>query len=142
MERLKFTADDMVAEARELLARRLSPEETYSALQAGEAVLLDIRPYEQQVRDGLIPGAVLINTNVFEYRCDPSSPDDYREPTILPDEYSQQLVVICNQGYKSSLQAANLVRMGLHNATDVEGGMEAWLAAGLPVVAYEHTAHQ
>jgi rhodanese-related sulfurtransferase len=53
---------------------------------------------------------------------------------IKPDDYQQRIIVLCNQGYQSSLAAANLVRMGLSNATDVEGGMESWLRSGLPVV--------
>ncbi len=130
------TADQMVEEARAIIAPRLSPHRAYEAMVFGEATLVDIRPLEQLVRDGLIPGAVLVDTNVFEYRCDPAQPDKYRDPAIIPGNYRQCLVVVCNQGYQSSLKAAALRAMGLENATDLDGGMQAWIATGLPVKPY------
>src|SRR5689334_18166806 len=100
-----LTADDLVAEARRKIAPRLTPQQALSAMRSGDITLIDIRPYEQQKRDGQIPGAVLVNTNVVEYRCDPSQPDSYRDPAVRPDDYELKLVILCNQGYKSSLQA-------------------------------------
>ena len=138
MERLRKTADELIEEARALIAPRFSPHGAYEAMEFGEAMIIDIRPYEQQVRDGLIPGAVLVDTNVFEFRCDPAQPDEYRNPDVVPGNYNQCLIVLCNQGYQSSLKAANLRHLGLHNATDVKGGMEAWIVAGLPVEPYSN----
>lgn len=130
------SADELIEEARALIAPRLSPDMAYEGMELGQAMLIDIRPYEQQVRDGLIPDAVLVDANVFEFRCDPAQPDEYRSPAVAAGDYEQFLVVICNQGYQSSLKAANLRQMGLFHATDVEGGMEAWISAGLPVAPY------
>jgi rhodanese-related sulfurtransferase len=130
-----MTVDELLQEARALL-RRLSPEEALREMEQG-ALLVDIRYLEQRIRDGEIPNAALVNRNEFEWRCDPSA--DWRHAMIKPDDFEQRIIVLCNQGYQSSLAAANLVRLGLRNATDVEGGMQAWLQRGLPVVPFEQT---
>jgi rhodanese-related sulfurtransferase len=94
------------------------------------ALLVDTRPLEQRLRDGEIPGAVVIDRNVLEWRLDPSS-----EHCIPQAHADQRVIVICNQGYSSSLAAATLQRLGLRGATDVVGGFQAWAERGLPVVS-------
>jgi rhodanese-related sulfurtransferase len=120
------TVEELLAEARARLTR-LSPAEAYQAAGAG-AVLIDIRSESQRSRDGLLPGAKFIPRNVLEWRLDPSSP--YRDGTCARKDL--RLVLICDEGYQSSLAAATVTRFGL-NATDVQGGFRAWRAAGLPV---------
>jgi rhodanese-related sulfurtransferase len=83
----------------------------------------------QQQRDGVVPGARWIERNVLEWRCDPTS--SWRDPAVA--EASGQVILMCDEGYQSSLAAATLKRLGLRNATDVIGGFQAWRAAGLPV---------
>jgi rhodanese-related sulfurtransferase len=118
--------DALLDEARAGL-ERLTPAEAYDAVHAG-ALLVDTRTSEQRARQGDLPGAVVVDRTVFEWRLDPCSP--WRIPEVAgPD---QQVVVVCRQGYSSSLAAASLQRLGLHRATDVIGGVEAWLDAGLP----------
>jgi rhodanese-related sulfurtransferase len=128
-----MTVDEMLSEARAIL-KRVSPAEALREMEQG-ALLVDIRYLEQRVRDGDIPNAALVNRNEFEWRCDPSA--EWRHRMVRPNDYEQRIIVLCNQGYQSSFAAANLVRLGLKNATDVEGGMENWLQSGLPVVPYE-----
>lgn len=106
--------------------RRLTPDETAEACRAG-AVLVDIRPECQRREFGEVPGAHVVDRNVLEWRLDPTSPD--RLPWT---GYEVRIVVLCQQGFASSLAAATLQRQGLR-ATDVVGGFEAWVAAGLPV---------
>jgi rhodanese-related sulfurtransferase len=76
-----------------------------------------------------VPGSIFISRNVLEWRCDPASPA-CDERVCDP---ARQLIVMCDEGYQSSLAAANLKRMGLERATDLAGGFQAWRAAGLPV---------
>jgi rhodanese-related sulfurtransferase len=108
--------------------RRLSPAETADAL-AGGALVVDIRPAEQRVREGEMPGARVIERNVLEWRLDPASPE--RIPDVT--DHGQVVVIVCSEGYTSSLAAATLQDMGFRNATDLAGGFLAWKAAGLPV---------
>jgi rhodanese-related sulfurtransferase len=91
-------------------------------------VLVDTRPVEQRRRDGTIPGALVIDRNVLEWRLDPSSA--HRSPLVSE---SQRVIVLCNEGYSSSLAAATLQRLGRADATDVVGGFQNWIASGLPV---------
>ena len=119
----------LLAEAR-LRLRRLHPCQAQAAALAG-ALLVDTRPSEQRNADGTIPGAVVIDRNVLEWRFDPAG--DFRCPEA--EGIDQHIVVICNEGYSSSLAAASLQDLGLRNATDLIGGFQAWRAAGLPVVA-------
>jgi rhodanese-related sulfurtransferase len=96
--------------------------------QAGQGgVLVDIRPAAQRAVEGEIPGAVIIERNVLEWRLDPQS--DHRLPLA---HYGLRVIVFCSEGYTSSLAAASLLDLGLHRATDLEGGFKAWRAAGLP----------
>jgi rhodanese-related sulfurtransferase len=102
-----------------------------ASLQADGAVLVDTRPAAQRAEFGEIPGALVIERNVLEWRLDPTSP--HRHPAVTgPD---QHVVVICQAGYASSLAAASLRQLGLTNATDLVGGFEAWAQAGLPTVS-------
>jgi rhodanese-related sulfurtransferase len=118
----------LLAEARSTLVR-LTPSAAARAQHDG-ALLVDIRPFEQRLQGGIIPGAVIIDRNVLEWRLDPGSPWRISEVTDL----SRLVIVICAQGFSSSLAAASLQQVGVANATDVEGGFDAWLEAGLPVV--------
>ena len=120
--------DALLDEARSTLVR-LSPEGAARAQREG-ALLVDIRPLEQRRRDGTIAGAVVIDRNVLEWRLDP------RSPWRIPDaaDAARVVVIVCAEGYSSSLAAATLQRIGLPNATDLEGGFIAWREAGLPVV--------
>lgn len=120
--------DDLLAAARAGL-RRLSPGEVVEAQQRG-ALLVDTRTAEQRSRQGELPGAVVIDRTVLEWRLDPSSP--WRIPELASAD--QVVVVVCRQGFSSSLAAASLQAVGLPNATDMVGGVEAWLAEGLPVL--------
>jgi rhodanese-related sulfurtransferase len=117
---------DLMAEARSGLAR-LRPEATFAALTDG-AVLVDIRPLEQRIVEGEVPGAIIIGRNVLEWRLDPRS--EARIPALARSD--ARIIVMCSESYASSLAAASLRRIGLHEATDLEGGFQAWKAAGLP----------
>jgi rhodanese-related sulfurtransferase len=98
------------------------------SVRAAGALVVDIRPLEQRERDGELPGAVVIDRNVLEWRLDPTSPD--RLP--VADDPDRRIVLVCNEGYSSSLAADTLRRIGLENATDLCGGYQAWLTAGRP----------
>jgi rhodanese-related sulfurtransferase len=91
---------------------------------AGGAVVVDIRPVEQRTRDGELPGALVVDRNVLEWRLDPTCP--HRLPVAV--DASVRYIVVCNQGYSSSLAAATLRGLGLFRATDLAGGYQAWLA--------------
>jgi rhodanese-related sulfurtransferase len=120
--------EDLLDEARAGL-RRLGPRETWQAMQADEVIVVDIREQVALARDGCVPGAIPIPRNVLEWRAAPQS--QWRDDRISdPDRV---LVLMCNEGYQSSLAAATLQRLGLPNATDMTGGFKAWLAEGLPV---------
>jgi rhodanese-related sulfurtransferase len=106
--------------------RRLSPAEVPGALRRG-AVLVDIRPQVQRAREGELPGALVIERNVLEWRCDPTC--DARLPQAVGDDV--EWVIVCSEGYTSSLAAAALLDLGLHRATDVGGGYHALAAAGV-----------
>lgn len=121
------TVEQLLDEARARL-RRVSPMETADALAAG-ALVVDTRPTAQRGSEGALPGALVIERNVLEWRLDPASPDRIPEVT----GHDQVVVVVCSEGYSSSLAAAALQELGLRNATDLEGGFQAWKAAGLPV---------
>jgi rhodanese-related sulfurtransferase len=107
---------------------RLGPLEAAAAVAEG-AVLVDTRPLAQRLADGEVPGAVVIERNVLEWRLEPSS--DARLPWATSPEL--RVIVMCDEGYASSLAAASLRDLGLRHATDLEGGFQAWRAAGLPV---------
>ena len=124
------TIDELLADARARI-QRLTAEEAFAAHRVG-ALLVDTRTYEQRRDGGCVPGAVVLDRTVFEWRLDPAS------PSHLPEvrDHEVQIIVLCRQGYSSSLAAASLQELGLHRATDVIGGFEAWVEAGLPVEAF------
>ncbi|OBJ62923.1 rhodanese-like domain-containing protein [Mycobacterium asiaticum] len=106
--------------------RRLPADQVPAALRRG-AVLVDIRPQAQRTREGEVPGALVIERNVLEWRCDPTS--EARLPEAVNDDV--EWVILCSEGYTSSLAAAALLDLGLHRATDVIGGYHALAAAGV-----------
>lgn len=108
--------------------RRLPPHEAFAAAQAG-ALLIDTRSDIQRQEQGDLPGALVIDRTVLEWRLDPASPNRIPEAT----GYDVQVVVVCRHGYSSSLAAASLRALGLHRATDLAGGVQAWRDAGLPM---------
>ncbi|MFC9914845.1 rhodanese-like domain-containing protein [Streptomyces sp. NPDC059862] len=110
---------------------RVEPQDAYDAARAGEALLVDIRYAALRERDGLIPGALVVERNELEWRLDPHGSHRLPEAT----SHDLRVVVICNEGYASSLAADSLHRLGLHRATDLVGGFQAWRAAGLPVTS-------
>jgi rhodanese-related sulfurtransferase len=115
----------ILAAARDRLAR-LDPARAAAARDAG-AVLVDIRPVAQRRVTGVIPGALVVERNVLEWRFDPAC-----EARLPLARYDLPVVVYCQEGYTSSLAAAALQDLGLRRATDLAGGIAAWLAAGLP----------
>jgi rhodanese-related sulfurtransferase len=125
------TIDQILRAARSRL-HRLGPIEAYVAWLDG-AVLLDIRPVAQRAEEGEVPGALVVERNVLEWRFDPAS------AVKLPEaSYDARVVVFCSEGYTSSLAAAALQDLGVRGATDLAGGFQAWRAAGLPAVAPDH----
>jgi rhodanese-related sulfurtransferase len=120
--------DELLARVRQRIDR-VAPAEA-AARQAAGALLVDTRPWEQRTRDGAVPGAVVVDRNVLEWRLDPASPD-----RIVPiTGYDVEVIVLCNEGYSSSLVADTLRSLGLARTVDVIGGFVAWVDAGLPVV--------
>jgi rhodanese-related sulfurtransferase len=103
---------------------RVAPEDLATEVATG-ALVVDTRPVEQRSRDGALPGALVIDRNVLEWRLDPTSPD--RIPEASAD---RRVIVVCNEGYSSSLAAWSLRRLGVRRATDLEGGFQAWLLNG------------
>jgi rhodanese-related sulfurtransferase len=122
------TVDELLAEARARFVR-VTPQQAWAELDAGEAVLVDTRTSEQRHEMGAIPGALVIDRTVFEWRLDPTS--EWRVPEV--GDHDARVIVICREGFSSSLAAASLHDLGLRKATDVIGGVEAWRAAGLPL---------
>ncbi|SCF23277.1 rhodanese-like domain-containing protein [Micromonospora mirobrigensis] len=120
--------DEILADARSRL-RRLDPETAHLAYRSG-ALLVDIRPAGQRAAHGTVPGALAIERNVLEWRLDPRCPA--RLPVAVG--YDLPVVVLCQEGYTSSLAAAALQEIGLRHATDVVGGFAAWRIAGLPAL--------
>ncbi|MEU3254355.1 rhodanese-like domain-containing protein [Streptomyces sp. NPDC006997] len=108
---------------------RVDPHTAYRAARAGEALLVDIRYAALRKRDGLIPGALVVERNELEWRLDPLG--DHRLPEAT--DHDLRIIVVCNEGYASSLAAESLHRLGLTRATDLVGGFQAWRSAGLPV---------
>jgi rhodanese-related sulfurtransferase len=128
MIRLAMGVDELLAEARAGL-ERLTPAQALEAMRKDDAVVVDIREEERRTRDGRVPGAVEIARNVLEWRCAPES--EWRDDRVSDPE--RTLVVMCNEGYQSSLAAAILQRLGLPRATDMDGGFQRWRDDGLPV---------
>jgi rhodanese-related sulfurtransferase len=116
------SAIDVLLAAARLGLDRVQPADLAAEYAAG-ALVVDTRPIEQRGRDGDLPGAVVIDRNVLEWRLDPTSP--YRIPEA--SDRNLRIIVVCNEGYSSSLAAATLRRLGMHRATDLVGGYQAWL---------------
>ena len=125
--------DALLARARTRLDR-LSPQEAHEQQQQG-ALVVDIRPHAQRVEEGEVPGALVIERNVLEWRLDPTS--DAHVPEADPD---LRVLILCSEGYTSSLAAAALQDVGVPRATDVAGGFTAWRDAGLPTAPGGTTA--
>ena len=119
---------DEVLEAARQRLRRVDPLQAMDAIRAG-AILVDTRYEAQRRSQGTVPGALIVERNELEWRFDPRS--DARLPEA--SGYDVHLIVMCAEGYSSSLAAASLQDLGLRNATDLAGGFLAWAAAGLPV---------
>ena len=120
--------DELLAQARAGLTR-LTAMRAFTLMQSGEAVVVDIREEERRATDGRVPGAVEIARNVLEWRCAPES--QWRDERV--SDPARTLIVMCNEGYQSSLAAAALQELGHERATDMEGGFQGWRAGGLPV---------
>jgi rhodanese-related sulfurtransferase len=119
------TIDEVLADARARL-RRVTPDQARREAAAG-ALLVDIRPQAQRAAEGEIPGALIVERNVLEWRFDPAS------GARLPQAgYDARIIVFCSEGYTSSLAAAALLDLGVSRATDLDGGFRAWRRAGLP----------
>ena len=121
------TIDDMLAEARSRI-RRYTPVEAATAATAG-AVIIDTRSDIDVRIEGRIPGSVYFHRNVLEWRCDPAS--SHCDPRA--NDLGGRLIIVCNDGYSSSLAAASLVALGFTEAGDLIGGYRGWVAAGLPI---------
>ena len=122
-----MTLVDMLDQARSRI-ERTTVFELRDAVARG-AIVVDIRPQAQRAVEGTLPGALAIERNVLEWRLDPTS--DARIPQATDHDITW--IVVCSEGYSSSLAAASLQDLGLRNATDLDGGFRAWKAAGLPV---------
>lgn len=122
--------DELLERVREGLDR-VEADAAHEAARAGEALLVDIRYAALRERDGLIPSALVVERNELEWRLDPQG--SHRAPEAT--SHDLRVVIVCNEGYASSLAAASLRQLGLHRATDLVGGFQAWRAAGLPVTA-------
>ena len=121
--------DRLLHECRATLDR-VDPAELAAVVSTG-ALVVDIRPVEQRERDGDLPGAVVVGRNVLEWRLDPSSP--YRLPIV--QDADRRIVIVCDEGYSSSLAAHTLQRLGLPHATDLVGGFQAWALLSRPAPA-------
>jgi rhodanese-related sulfurtransferase len=119
-----MTLDELLAEARARIAPRAAVV-NLDAINANGGLVIDIRPIELRERDGELPGALVIDRNVLEWRIDPDSPHRIAEVR----GHDQPIVLVCNEGYASSLAAATLRDLGLRHATDLDGGFQAWKAA-------------
>jgi rhodanese-related sulfurtransferase len=120
--------EDVLAEAQAAIPR-YTPSQARDAAADG-AILVDVRPLEQRRRDGLVPGAAVVDRNVLEWRLDPAS--RWRIPELARRDVP--VILICDEGYQTSLAAVVLRRLGV-DAGDVIGGVQGWIEAGLPVSA-------
>ena len=123
------TIEELLKDARARL-ERVGPAEAAAAVRDDGALIVDIRSELQRERDGVIPGALFHPRNVLEWRADPAS--DHHDPQLSAD-LERRVIVVCHEGYQSSLAAATLQDLGFARATDLDGGFVAWRAAGLPV---------
>ena len=123
---------ELLARAREHITRYL-PDEAAQAMRRG-ALLIDLRPVEYRWRFGEVPGAIAVSRHVLEWRLDVTS--EHRLKELRSGALDQEIVLMCNEGYTSSLAAYQVMRqLGLTDVKDVDGGFAAWHAAGLPTVS-------
>ncbi len=122
------TVDELLAEAQHRIAPRLEPAEALQALQAG-ALIVDLRCTDVRQRHGIIPGSLHIPRSVLEWRFDPES--ESRNPEL--EDLERHIVLMCADGYSSSLAAASLRQLGFRRTTDLVGGFNGWKREGLPV---------
>ena len=122
------TLDQLLEDARARISR-FEPAAALAAVRDG-AVLIDIRSDVDRERDGIVPGSLHIPRTVLEWRVDPTSP--HRHPALA--DHDGPLVVCCQQGYSSILAVATLVDLGVPDVHELAGGVDAWIAAGLPMV--------
>jgi rhodanese-related sulfurtransferase len=130
------TADELLADARARIDRA-DPRRAWAAACAGDALIVDIRSDDERRRDGVVPGSLHLPRTVLEWRVDPTS--RWSNPHV--GGTNRRLVLLCAHGWSSSLAAASLVDLGFTRAGDVEGGFEAWRAAGLPTTRASERAH-
>lgn len=123
----RIPIDELLSEARSHL-ERLDPRSAYEAVRGG-ALLVDVRDSGVRKRKGVLPDAIHITLDVLEWRMDPDS--GHQDPRV--GGLDRQVIVVCSQGYSSSLAARRLQTIGFSRATDVVGGFDAWVAEGLPV---------
>ncbi|MCE2512644.1 MAG: phytanoyl-CoA dioxygenase family protein [Acidimicrobiia bacterium] len=131
-DRRRTTVNELLAEARSGL-RRFTPADLAARQESAPddpPLVIDIRDRDDRERTGMIPGSVSIPLLVLEWRCDPTS--GHSHPAV--HSLDQPVVTVCNEGYTSSFAAASLRRLGFEQAADLEGGVEGWVAAGLPLV--------
>jgi rhodanese-related sulfurtransferase len=119
--------DELLEESRRGMVR-LTPHELAVAAARG-ALIVDTRTERQRREQDEFPGAIVVDRTVLEWRLDPKSDEHIPEAT----DYDVEIVVVCRQGYSSSIAAGTLRALGLHRATDLAGGVEAWVEAGLPM---------
>ena len=131
----RITVDELLAEARRGL-RRFRPSELAATMESeaeagpdGPPLVIDIRDRDDRERTGMIAGSISIPLLVLEWRCDPTS--GHSHPAVR--SLDQPVVTVCNEGYTSSFAATSLRRLGFSQAADLEGGVEGWAAAGLPM---------
>jgi rhodanese-related sulfurtransferase len=130
----QMTPIERMVEADRSLLQRLEPREADAAVRRG-GVIVDIRSHEQRVEHGVVPGSVRVHRNVLEWRVDPSS--GWHDDRFAA--YDGPVIVMCQEGYSSSMAAATLQRLGFTRATDMVGGFEAWAEAGLPTQPLDPT---
>lgn len=118
---------DLLLSAARARLDRVTPEQAAEEIRSAGAVLVDIRPAAQRAREGEVEGALVVERNVLEWRFDPTN-----DAALSIADDDLRVLVLCQEGYTSSLAAAALLDVGVHRATDVEGGFAAWRAAGLP----------
>ena len=123
-----MTVAELLERARSGL-HRLSPADAHAAQLSG-ALLVDLRSHDERVREGVIPGSLHVPRSVLEWRLDPASPHSNPRACNL----ERRVVLVCADGYSSSLAAATLQELGRSDATDMVGGFRAWRRDGLPVV--------
>jgi rhodanese-related sulfurtransferase len=121
------TVHELLAASRSRL-ERLDPRAAQAAVERG-AIVVDTRCAEQRRETGVIPGSIHVPLSVLYWRLDPTS--GFEDPRLA--DPARKVILVCAHGYSSSIAAATLQDLGFAGATDVDGGFEAWRAAGLPI---------